>query len=958
MIYKGIMGDSEISLLLSKFESIYRFTSRGSYVFQINEKDLVELDIEAEVYNDILNKVDSLDGRLILVLRSNSRESIVIDSYIFSTISVGDWLNKKLESPEFVDLINANSLFVVSEIARSTKTLQQFGKVAGDEIWEIATRGNFDSIREVGDLSQITDSINNNNLSNFKRDTFEEVEMYIRHWNQLKSLTEEVGGKAKPILFIVIGRTSFSFNVVINTGYTLGQLQKTLSVSSQGVHTGGKNNRYVEGLKFKPRLKFTEDFKVNNFDKLVDTDAQNFLVAKVRRYALRRVKDGGKKIVGEYVTFDNYFSFAYADIDKNFFTPTRSIEKNIYYIPSIGDSAAQVNNKQALRGLNIGILQFDKPSKNVKLGEAIELSIKAYQEAWGSYKPLSRKFFTGKNENFSRVRELFYNILYAYVDRALGGFISTGGQRKYSPKISKEKILKARVLEPLTDEQENTIRYMNRNLEQSGGKLDTETEKKYFQFVRSFMENRAYSLKGDNIAINYVPTMYEKETKRILSGQGFSTSKQTTGGLYLISIEGIESNNNIFRSLQRDFIIEYTLDNYLSRNLYQYFVEIDLNNKEINVIRPSLVDDASQFKINFQDWDIRIDLINLINSLISKPKDLVVSDKGRVGLTKPANPAERSMYNLSDEVLRRQGVVDHPLTLHYEPMRFNKVTRQRSGHLFFENTNGVLVIFPFDTFYHDIEGQGQKTVDICYTSVQHIYDDKLFGNIVEQLSKPFLEWIKENDNIRDVSSKNNEELNEFEIIAAVKSVFEGNNTTPILTPQVFKARVKSAIKERLDGHIFKNTKGSKAACVYVNTEFEAFYSAGDEGYRLGMNAGDGTFPFSWKAFNNFTGKETVSDLDPRRGDMVVNLRGIYIGNVNEHALSNAMMPLLLNEPSININEIDFYIELFSRYISQATYNNTEDSFKLMVREEIKEYLQKNPEAIQIKKIARRNMSPN
>lgn len=952
MIYKGIMGEQEVSLLLSKFEAIYGFTSRGSYVFQINEKDLAEVDIEVEVYNDILNKVNSLDGRLILVLRSNSRESIVIDSYIFSTISVGDWLNKQLESNQFINLINDNSLFVVSEIAESTKTLQQFGKVSGGEIWEITPRGNFSSVREVRDIDEITDSINKNNLSNFKIETFVEVQEKIVKWNKLKSLTEEVGGKARPIMFIVVGRTGFSFKIAINTGYTLSQLEKTLSVTKAGVHTLAPNSRYVEGFKFKPRLKFTKDFKVNNFDKLVDTDAQNFLVKKVRRYALRRVKNGKKYILGDYISFNNYFAFAYASIDKNFFPPTRSIEKNIYYIPNPSD-IDNLNNKQALKELNTGILQFHRPSKNVKLGEAIELSVKAYQEAWGSYKPLSKKFFTGKNEDFSRVRELFYNILYAYVDKALGGFISAGGQRKYSPIISEEKILKAPVLEPLTEEEENTIRFMNRTLGNEYGKLDRETYKKYFKFIRKFMEDRAESLKGDNIAINYVPTVYEAETKNILSAQGFSISKQTTGGLYLISIEGIE-RDNAFRDLQRDFILEYTSENYLSRSLYQYFVEIDLNNKEINVIRPSLVDDASQFKINFQDWDIRIDLINLINSLISKPKDLVVADKDRVGLSKPANPAERSMYNLSDAKMRQQGVVDHPSTLQYEPMRFNKVTRQRSGHLFFENTDGVLVIFPFDTFYHDIEGQGHRTIDICFTSVRHIYDDELFENIMEQLSKPFLEWIRENDSIKEGISEKKLALNVGSVTAAVNSVFEEKGTTPILTPQVFKARVISGIKERLDGHIFRNSKESKAACVYVNTGFDGFYSAGDEGYRLGMNAGDGTFPFTWKAFNRFTSNETVSDLESRGAEQEVKLIRLFMGDIHSRVLTQSFTGLVTD----NEEEIDFYVELFNRYIREATNNNTEDLLRLIVREEIKEYLRKNPEAIQIKKIARRNMSPN
>ena len=54
----------------------------------------------------------------------------------------------------------------------------------------------------------------------------------------------------------------------------------------------------------------------------------------------------------------------------------------------------------------------------------------------------------------------------------------------------------------------------------------------------------------------------------------------------------------------------------------------------------------------------------------------------------------------------------------------------------------------------------------------------------------------------------------------------------------------------------------------------------------------------------------------------------------------------------------FYGKLFTNYINNATSDNSEPDLKLMVREEIKKYLKKNPEAIQLKDIARRNMSGN
>ena len=959
------MGESEISHLLSIFESIYRFTARGSYVFQVNEKDLAEIDIEVEVYNKILNDADNTQGSLILVLHSNSRESIVTNSYIFSTISVPDWLNKQLKLPIFADLINTNSLFVISQLAQSTKTLQQFGKVTDDAIWEISSRGVFGNERELKDLTEITDKINNNNLSSFNVESFEDYREEIGKWIALKNMTREIDASTKPILFIVITRNGFRFNTIINTGYTLGQLEKTFSVSTNYVDSMDGYARTLTGFTFKPRFKFTEDFKVKDFDKLVDTDAQDFLIKKVRRYALRRVKGGNKAISGEYVSYNNFFSYGPANIDKNFFTPTKSIEKNIYLIPS--GHYVNTRNEESIAQLKTGILQFTRRSKNARLGEAIELSVKAYQEAWGSYRPLSKQFFLEENKKYLRVRELFYNILYAYVDKALGGFISTGGERKYSPTIGEEpqveKLLKASqdITGPLSDEEKETLRYMNRV---DSDKYDKGTLFNYFKFINAFMEDRAGWLKNDNIAINKISNQREGKAIVELKRQGFSISQPSIeGGLYLITIEGIESNNSLFGNLKTKYILENEVHRYIERNLYQYFMQIDVKNMDINVIRASFVDDASQFKINFQDWDIRIDLINLINSLISKPKDLVVTDKGRAGLSKPANPAERSMYNLSDERMRSQGVVDHPQTLHYDPMRFNKVTRQRSGHLFFENTDGILVVFPFDTFYHDIEGQGHKTIDICFTSVEHIYDDKLYSIMTKELLKPFVEWIEKNKDIIINAVRKEPIESQNMATEAVNSIFYGQEhgaASPLITPQVFKARVISAIKERLDGHIFQNSRRARSACVYVNTGFDAFYSAGDEGYKLGVTAGDETFPFSWKAFDRFTDKETVSSLDPRRGGYATEIRRLFSGNPMSEFI-HIMRPLLEEQIFLNLNhnyESVFYLQLFKDYIQPATYDLVGDDLKLLVREEIKEYLQKNPEAIQLNKIARRNMSGN
>lgn len=972
------MGESEVLEIVNNFKSVYRFISRGNYAQQIDKEALEEMDIEAEIYNDILTYIDK-SSESILVLSSNSRESIVTGFYVYRHQNITDWLDNKIKNTGLIKLFNDDSLFLVSSIRKSTQSLQQFSEQTQSGIWGIAARSLPGDFRNIENTTRvIEEELNLYASSSFNIENFEnQIPTILTQHGQLEI---ELEGKGKPVWFLLVSAEGIVAHLSINTGYSKKELLETFNFGSSKFRPSTNTFNLI------PRIKFDYNFKVSNFNDLVEPVAQSFLVKKVRGYAGRRVL-GRKPLKGPYGLLEANWAMTYVKffIDKNFRNPTNAILNNVYLIP---DADKIFSDIEQLKTLNKNILQFTDIDRNVKLGKAIELSVKAYQEAWGSYKPLSIQFFTGKEfaapekrdgkpvvrrgaEHYSRVRELFYNILYAYVDKALGGHISMGGKRTYNPKVDNEprgktvkKSDRERRLRGQTTAQE-VFDYMNRVDD-----LEHSTIYDFFTIIKEFMIERSLALNNDNISINKILKDNELETKEFLDRQGFSVDKDLpVGGLYLVSIVGIEgTDEGIFNNIKQSFDLPYKISNYLRRNYYQYFIEIDTKNMEINVIRASLVDDATQFRINFQDWDIRIDLINLLNRLISKPKDLVVSDKGRVGLSKPANPAERSLYNLNDKNLMQQGVVDHPLTLHYEPMRFDKVTRQRSGHLFFENTEGILVIFPFDTFYHDIEGQGRRTIDICFTSVNHIYDSELYELIREGLRVQFSKWIRKNKSIiSTMMSPNKEEMNKF----LRDGLFKPNSSlSPYITPQVFKAIFMKAIQERLEGHKFKNAPDNRAACVYVNRYDKGFYSVGDEGWKLGTKTDSVSeaFPWNWKTFDKVSngGGSTVSELNPKIGGFVDEIMALWKNIKSSSSVFSISRMIALNadiEEEFGYNlygsQIEFfYGKLFTNYINNATSDNSEPGLKLMVREEIKKYLKKNPEAIQLKDIARRNMSGN
>tara|TARA_R110001592_G_scaffold19887_10_gene81245 strand:+ start:5522 stop:8341 length:2820 start_codon:yes stop_codon:yes gene_type:complete len=939
MIYKGLMGEQEVTLLYNSFKAIYRFVSRGSSIYPLTKEILAEVDIEPEVYNNIISAKNNPND--ILILNSNADTSIVTKFVIYGAVSISDWLRDKLEEPDFTELRTNNAIFVMSDTKKPTSQSKTVTETAGDKLFYIESRSSISDISEM-ELRQIENRIQGSFVSNFNLASFDNYkdEIAIIKSYKADSSSRGLNSNLQPVLFILLTDNRFYFNTLINIGFSKKQLRK-----NNDIMPGGRTNSF----RLKQKFTLTENFQVPNFNDLVDSDAQPLLVKKVKNYINRRVE----KIPTTNTDFFELFDLFYqgATIDKNFFTPTNKILNGVYSRDMDKLDFPTFNNE--IKELKIGSLNVANEKIEEKIGEAIANSVAAYQEIWGSYKPIQRVFFTGNQKDYMRVRELFYNVLYAYIDKALGGYISGGGNRKYTPKLV-EKILKA--LPALDDNEKEVLRFMNRTDD-----IDDKTYKKYFTIIEKFMSDRADTLTGENITINLIDRDSGMSMKRWLRKSGFSIKGRLKDNLYLISMIGVEgSGTETFEYLMQNFKLSGNVqNNRFYRNLYQYVLEIDTVNKDLNVIRPSLVDNATQFRINFQDWDIRVELVNLINNLISKPKQLVTGGS-RAGLSTPASPREKALELISDERMKQQGVVDHPLTLHYDPMRFNKVTRQTSGHLFFENTNGKLVIFPFDSFYHDMEGQSDRTIDICYTSVISINDFNLFNQIMINMTEAFYTWVNDNKDKITLASNHDD-----------TAVIVTGDYQPI-TPQVFKALFAKALQSRLDGHIFNNQWGARAACVYLDPYKQGFYSAADEGFKLGV----ANFPFDWEVFNRLTGKQTVTSLGSRDGNEYEGIIGsLYAGTFDHFHLEKLMSAinkeknnLISNLTDISSKGLRFadpekgienvVSELFKEFISEATYNNVADDYGELKREEIKNYLKKNPEAIKLEQISRRNLSRN
>ena len=280
MIYKGIMGEQEVTLLYNSFKRIYRFVSRGSRVMLLTREELAEVDIEPEVYNNIFST--DRDPNSILILNSNSDKSIVTKFAIYNAIDIFSWLTEKLKHPDFTELISDNSIFVLSDTRTPTSDIKTVAERTGDKIFYIHDRTQVDTISTM-DLSIIESRIQDSTTNNFDISTFQDYQIEISAINNYKrhSTTSGVDNNVKPILFILIRKQRFGFFSLINIGISKSKL--------------GKNNDMMPGhlnhsFRLKQKFTLTENFEVPNFNDLVDSDAQSLLLKKVKNYINRRVQ--------------------------------------------------------------------------------------------------------------------------------------------------------------------------------------------------------------------------------------------------------------------------------------------------------------------------------------------------------------------------------------------------------------------------------------------------------------------------------------------------------------------------------------------------------------------------------------------------------------------------------------------------------------------------------------------
>ena len=864
MITKGLMSDDEIAILSERFPTIYQYYIRIDNLRQnLTGDELRNMDITADIYNELINMTTS--DNYILVLMSATQGNIVTDYRIYDSLNINEiFVNMVENSVEIQKHIKAGTLYFLNP-TQSSFTANPFRIVSlalnvernslGIPKYVTAHYGfslNDSSQPALRPSRGSIDSINEDAVLGFDNTQTSDITTFggvNTSWLEDDNIIRLVS---------LIEDRIYTWDIV-NTGLRIGSemfnREYTISDKSDGSRIlRPPISRYPPIVKnlTKVKRRYNFNFQKSKFDKYVSSDAQPIFFKKVRKFLNRRFnkdsEDDEKNKPFRLMTLTTN------EIDGSF-GGNKNLFSNYYFVPMI---LYPIFEKSRENNFGISKENLDK------IEEFLEKGLKSYQEAVGKFKPLDRKFFemlakkptsgspTVRNPDNEYEREIFYNNIYPYLNQALGGIITGSGKRTYQPTRKSETINKS-----LTENERDMITYLNNtDIEEFEELINLEHEDEhevldlYHLFIHKIGEELENSVGGkrgsregrhDTLEV-YADQINKGYLYKHLRGLGMITTQEVirTDRLPFFMLrlgmfgrsESRHTTNNFQNKLQ-------------SKHNKMFFILIDMFKQEIIVINYTTVNDPSRYSINFQDFDISMDLRNTVNRILREPENLVPGE-GYVEV--PENrlndtgkyfhqPDEVALPFLSHERLTNQGIPDSPNTVHYEPLKVDRLTKRTKGHLLFwakqtafESGSEVLAFFPFDSFYHDREGQTTNRMDVCFTPL----DDPIATNKFAEIVRMALLYDTDAMTLQDLR----------------KLIFDELKSTP-------------------------PAPSGPAACIYVGANM----ALGDSGTYFGQPSGKGEdtdFPFNFTVF----GTESVSELRTNTYDWLL-AQSLTLSKFNE-----------------------------------------------------------------------------
>ncbi len=733
MIYKGLMGREEVRDLLTKFPNIRWYQKyEGSYYNNgqfLKEDELLEIDMSAQTYNEIMSidkpEVGDKNSTEILDLTSFGQGRMITDYKISgmgsTSNNVINYLKKQIDmvaTPQgyyFINLFGKN----LNEIQFNEKLQNLTMKVRPDRNSTYANNRNDMPYR-------IQDRNKNDKEMQFLRIT--------GLANISLSVTNRYDGELDThFLIFKPSSNAYGFEIEARSFYRTKMRLNNLQKRNLNIEPLNSEYSWLEKYQLKAISGVEYDINAGDFTKFLNPEAFNLFSRWLRKTKNKRM--GNKQVFQIYTLNKN-------KIEKN---PPLGIKVdnaflNHVFTPTMTPTGTRYERSPSLESFLTRPLKVP-PNKPEVLVNLVKEGFQEFFTNTRKYRPLGREFFTDKK--FAEGRSNLFSTLRAKINIFMGSRTTHSGKQ----------------MRPVRNKDGNTTIGDTRKINKRLIELPQNIKD-----IVTLMNNKAIDLvpiKDLREVSKYWPNWVEEQFGDSTSDErgfviGNFNSMQRVENFQRVGLlpeDDAEIGENAFA-----FTLAYEMGSF--RSVYIFYV--DLIKREITVVKAGVKDDTNVFTSQFQDYDLRVDLINAINRTLREPEGKAFGDSSRYrgNYRYMSGSPEQQATAFAAQLHKNPSWVNNSNVVYTSKITGDIASGKVGGStIYYGPDQASYFIFPYSAFYHDRHGHGLDRANLCLTPITHP-----FGNQFYLYIKEIINNIPRNTKLDKIIPKEyrmNEELGDY-----------------------------------------------------------------------------------------------------------------------------------------------------------------------------------------------------
>lgn len=707
MIYKGLMGREEVKDLLTKFPNIrwYRmyegiYYNNGKY---LEEDELLEIDMSAQTYNEIMSidkpEVDNKNSTEILDLISFGQGRMVTDYKISglgsTSNTVINYLKEEIDriaKPQgyyFINLFGKN----LNEIQFNEKLQNLTKKVRPDRSSTYVNTRNDMPYR-------IQDKNKNDEKRQFLTITgLAQIELGVKNSYNPKLETK--------FLIFKPSSNAYGFEIEMRSFYRTKMRLNNLQKRNLNIIPSNSEYSWMEKYELRAISGIEYGIKADNFTKFLNPEAFNLFSRWLRKTINKRMND--KQVFEIYKLNKN-------KIEKN---PPLGLKVdnaflNHIFTPTQSPSGTRYARSPDLETFLKRPLKVP-PNKPEVLVNLVKEGFQEFFTNTRKYRPLGRKFFTDKK--FAEGRSNLFSTLRAKINIFMGSRTTHSGKQ----------------MRPVRNVDEDRTIGDTRKINKSIVELPQNIKD-----IVTLMNNKAIDLvpiKDLREMSKYWPSWVEQQFGKEKLGRGFVIGQfnsmqrvENFQEVGLLPKDDAEVGENAFA-----FTLAFNMGSFGS----VYIFYVDLIKREITVVKAGIKDDTNVFTSQFQDYDLRVDLINAINRTLKEPEGKAFGDSPRYSNYRymSGSPEQQATY-FAAQLHKNPNWVNNPNVVYTSKITGDVATGKVGGcTIYYGPDQACYFIFPYSAFYHDRHGHGMDKANLCLTPITHPFGSVFYTYFQEVYTK-------------------------------------------------------------------------------------------------------------------------------------------------------------------------------------------------------------------------------